>query len=238
MLVLEAIGIEVIAGCVAGALIARGHRMRLARRRHVMARHPSPTFVFADLVGYTSLTEQSGDQAAADVAREFRRAMLLLSREHGAWHVKSMGDGAMIWVPDAGSAVRLAERTLTDVGMRPDLLPVRVGAHTGPAVMRDGDWYGSAVNVAARLAGVAKPNEAVVSDATQLIADDRARSVLCCRDEVGLRGVRQPIVVWRMGPSAGRSDQRAAASRRRRGHENARAGVGPERRLDVRAAGD
>jgi class 3 adenylate cyclase len=201
MLALEAIGIEAIAGCMAGALIARGRRMGLRRRRRRMARHPSPTFVFADLVGYTSLTEKSGDEAAADVAREFRRAMLVLSREHGAWHVKSMGDGAMIWVPDAGSAVRLAERTLTEVGLRPDLLPVRIGAHTGPAVMRDGDWYGNAVNVAARLADMAGPNEAVVSDATQSIADDRAQSALCCREEVGLRGVARPIVVWRMGPN-------------------------------------
>jgi class 3 adenylate cyclase len=199
MLALEAIGIEVIAGSVAGALIARGHGMTRARRRQRMGRHPSPTFVFADLVGYTSLTERSGDQAAADVAREFRRTMLVLSRQHGACHVKSMGDGAMIWVPDAGSAVRLAERTLTEVGMHPDLLPVRVGAHSGPAVMRDGDWYGSAVNVAARLADMAEPNEAIVSDATQSIADDSARSVLRRRDEVGLRGVPQPVVVWRMG---------------------------------------
>jgi hypothetical protein len=65
--------------------------------------------------------------------------------------------------------------------------------------MRDGDWYGSAVNVAARLADMAEPNEAVVSDATQAIADDDARSVLCCRGEVGLRGVARPVVVWRMG---------------------------------------
>jgi adenylate cyclase len=198
VLALEALGIELVAGSVAGALIARAHRVSLAHRRHRMARHPSPTFVFADLVGYTTLTERSGDEAAADVAREFRLAMSLLSREHGAWHVKSMGDGAMIWVPDAGSAVRLAERTLTEVGMRPDLLPVRVGAHTGPAVMRDGDWYGSAVNVAARLADVASPNEAVVSDATQAIADADARSALCCRGEVDLRGVARPMVVWRL----------------------------------------
>ncbi|MGH2895417.1 MAG: adenylate/guanylate cyclase domain-containing protein [Solirubrobacteraceae bacterium] len=219
MLGLEAIGIEVIAGCVAGALIGRGRHIGLARRRHQMARHPSPTFVFADLVGYTTLTEQWGDEAAADVARKFRRAMSLLSRQHGAWHVKSMGDGAMIWVPDAGSAVRLAERTLTEVGMRPDLLPVRVGAHTGPAVMRDGDWYGSAVNVAARLADVAEPNEAVVSDATQAIADDGARSALCCRGEVGLRGMPGPIVVWRMAPHVTRGERRAVPPRRRGGHE-------------------
>jgi class 3 adenylate cyclase len=212
MLALEAIGIDALAGCVAAALIARGRRLRLARRSLRMARHPSPTFVFADLVGYTTLTEQSGDEAAADVARKFRRAMSLLSRQHGAWHVKSMGDGAMIWVPDAGSAVRLVERTLTEVGTRPDLLPVRVGAHTGPAVMRDGDWYGSAVNVAARLADLAKPNEAVVSDATQSIAGEYARSALCCRDEVGLRGVARPVAVWRMVARRPGAQPRAATT--------------------------
>ncbi len=69
------------------------------RRRRRMARHLSPTFVFADLVGYTALTEERGDQAAAKLAREFRRTMCALSREHGATQVKSMGDGVMIWAP-------------------------------------------------------------------------------------------------------------------------------------------
>jgi hypothetical protein len=82
--------------------------------------------------------------------------------------------------------------------------------------MRDGDWYGSAVNVAARLADMAEPNEAVVSDATQAIADDDARSVLRCRGEVGLRGVARPVVVWRMGergpePPARLSEGRGSA---------------------------
>ena len=200
MLGLEAVGIDVIAGCVAGALIARGHRVTLARRRQRMARHPAPTFVFADLVGYTSLTEKSGDQAAADVAREFRRAMLVLSREHGAWHVKSMGDGAMICVPDAGRAVALAERTLTEVGGHPGLLPVRVGAHTGSAVLHDGDWYGSTVNVAARLVDAARPNEALVSDTTRDAAGVGVRRSLSGRHEVGLRGVRSPMGVWPLAP--------------------------------------
>ena len=81
-------------------------------------RYPAPTFVFADLVGYGALTEQRGDEAAMRVAREFRRVMRALSHEHGAWHVKSMGDGAMICVPDASRAVALAGRTLAEVGAR------------------------------------------------------------------------------------------------------------------------
>jgi class 3 adenylate cyclase len=161
-----------------------------------MARHAAPTFVFADLVGYTVLTERCGDEAAMRVAREFRRVMSLLSDQHGACHVKSMGDGAMIWVPDATQAVALAERTLVEVGTRADLLPVRVGAHTGPAVMHEGDWYGSAVNVAARLAGAAQPNEALVSDSTHAAAGAGVWRALRRRDVVGLRGVESPIGVW------------------------------------------
>ena len=122
------------------------------RRRRWMRSHPTPTFVFVDLAGYTALTETRGDHAAARVASEFLRTMSGLSREHGAWQVKSMGDGVMIWAPDAARAVALAADTLEDVGTREDLLPVRVGVHTGPAVMCGWDWYGSTVNVAARLA--------------------------------------------------------------------------------------
>jgi adenylate cyclase len=86
---------------------------------------------------------------AAGGAREFGRTIPELSRKHGAWQVKSMGDGAMIWASDPARAVALAACVLEEVGVRPDLLPVRVGVHTGSVVMRGGDWYGSAVNLRA-----------------------------------------------------------------------------------------
>jgi adenylate cyclase len=169
----------------------------LTRRRRRMRRHPAPTFVFADLVGYTALTEQRGDAAAADLAREFRRAMCALSREHGAWQVKSMGDGVMIWSPDPAAAVALARRAVHQVGARPDLLSVRVGVHTGPAVMRGCDWYGGAVNVAARLAREAEPGEALISDATRAAARGRVRGLERQR-ELTLRGIKTPIATWRL----------------------------------------
>jgi class 3 adenylate cyclase len=161
-----------------------------------MRRHPAPTFVFADLVGYTGLTDARGDEAAARVAREFRRAMTRLSREHGATQVKSMGDGVMIWAPDPGAAIALARRTVDDVGRRDDLLPVRVGVHTGPAVMDGCDWYGGTVNTAARLARSAEPNQALVSGATRAAA---GYGLLGRSGEVALRGLRDPVVAWRLG---------------------------------------
>jgi class 3 adenylate cyclase len=195
--------VELMAGCLAGGAIVLAHWMWAQSRLRWMASHPTPTFLFADLVGYTALTERCGDDAGARVAREFRRAMAALSREHGAWQVKSMGDGAMIWAPDAARAVALAERTVLEIGTRPDLLPVRVGAHTGPALMRDGDWYGSSVNLAARLARAAGPNEAMISVTTQSAAR-RVESSLKSRCELVLRGVEQPMVAWRLAADASR----------------------------------
>ena len=125
------------------------------------------SFVFADLAGFTRLTEQHGDHVAAEVASEFRRAMRALSRRHGAREVRSLGDGLMIWAPDAGSATVLAAHAVAKIGTRPDLLPVRVGVHTGSAVRRGREWYGHAVNVAASLAAEARPNEARLSAATR-----------------------------------------------------------------------
>src|SRR5207248_2505813 len=154
-----------------------------------MRRHPAPTFVFADLAGYTALTEERGDEAAARVAREFRRTMSALSREHGAWQVKSMGDGVMIWAPDAHRALALAAHTVELAGTRADLLPVRVGVHTGPAVMRGCDWYGSAVNVAARLADQAEPNQALISAATRAAVRGPDTRLLSDRRELALRGI-------------------------------------------------
>jgi adenylate cyclase len=152
--------------------------------------------MFVDLAGYTTLTEAHGDQAAARVASEFQRAMSGLIREHGAWQVKSMGDGVMIWAPDAARAVALAADTLEEVGSRGDLLPVRIGIHTGPAVMCGWDWYGSTVNVASRLAGKAGANEALVSAASRAAVRGDLPHPLSSRRQLCLRGVDRPVVAW------------------------------------------
>ena len=85
------------------------------------ARLPSAihlTFPFADLVGYTALTEAVGDAAAADLAREFRRTMCALSTDHGARQVKSMGDGVMAPTPPSHRPMRVARPGLEHLNRR------------------------------------------------------------------------------------------------------------------------
>lgn len=98
--------IEIAVWCIVGIALVGLIVWWATSRRRWMRRHPAPTFVFADLAGYTALTEERGDEAAAVLAREFRRTMCALSREHGAWQVKSMGDGVMIWLPTPGARSR------------------------------------------------------------------------------------------------------------------------------------
>jgi adenylate cyclase len=125
------------------------------------------TFLFADIVGFTAFTERVGDDAAADVAVAFKSAAVHAAERLGCELVKDLGDGVMIHGRDAVRVVMLAlrlARELADEGWCP---PVRMGLHSGTAVRRDGDWYGSTVNIAARLAGSAGAGEILMSVETR-----------------------------------------------------------------------
>jgi adenylate cyclase len=187
--------IGMIASCLAASVAVGLIAFASTGRRRRMRRHPAPTFVFADLAGCTALTEERGDEAAADVVREFRRVMCALSRGHGATQVKSMGDGVMIWAPDPSDAIALAAHAVEEVGTRSDLLPVRVGVTPGRPSCAAATGT-AAVNIAARLARQAEPNDALVSAATRAAAGHRLAAALDDRREVALRGVRDMVAAW------------------------------------------
>jgi adenylate cyclase len=65
------------------------------------------TFLFADLAGFTALTEAHGDEQAADLAHEFSRAGAELLPRHGAEQVKTIGDALMLRVDQPAEAVKL-----------------------------------------------------------------------------------------------------------------------------------
>lgn len=144
------------------------------------------TFIFADLAGYTALTEAHGDEAAAAAAAAFCRAARKIAREYDAEEVKTIGDAILLRLADAGDAVHLGARLANDVGRRHETLGVRVGIHTGTAVRQDGDWFGSAVNVAARVADAARSGQVLLSDETR-----RAAGGAIGVDQVRGRGVRR-----------------------------------------------
>ncbi len=121
-----------------------------------------PAIAFIDLTAYTRLTEESGDEAAAVQAGRFAELVGELSAANGGRLVKLLGDGAMTHFPDGDSAVRFALELLERAPTQ-ELPPVRVGIDAGSVVRRDGDYFGSVVNAAARVADYARPRELLVT---------------------------------------------------------------------------
>lgn len=128
------------------------------------------TFVFADLAGYSALTEAHGDEEAADAAADFVRAARELLRDYSAEEVKTIGDALLIRMESVGDAVEVSKRLICELGVRERALGIRVAMHTGTAVERDGDWFGSGVNIAARAADAARSGQVVLTGASRELA--------------------------------------------------------------------
>ena len=155
------------------------------------------TFVFADLAGYTALTEAHGDERAADVAAAFCEELRALLGCYGAEEIKAVGDALIVRVADAGQALALGARIVGDFDARDRALGVRVGMHTGTAVRRGNDWFGSAVNVASRIADLAHAGEVIVSAATRDAAVSCALAgELRSRGRRSLKHIPQPMEVF------------------------------------------
>jgi adenylate cyclase len=115
-----------------------------------------PAMCFLDLAGYTRLTEERGDRAAAALATSLADLVEEVSLPHGGQPVKWLGDGVMFHFPLPGRAV-LAALEMVERTPEAGLPPAHVGLHAGPVVFQDGDYFGRTVNLAARIAGHAGP---------------------------------------------------------------------------------
>ena len=150
-----------------------------------------PAVCFLDMTGYTRLTDERGDEAAADLATRLATLVRRCSREHGGEPVKWLGDGVMFYFPDPGPGV-LAALDMTEGVATEALPPAHVGIHAGPVVFQEGDYFGRTVNIAARIAEYARPGEVLVS---QEVVEAAAGTPVRFREigPIALRGVSDPL---------------------------------------------
>ena len=156
----------------------------------------SQTFLFADLAGYTALTEVMGDEEAARVVDDYCIVARRLLAEYDAQEVKSIGDALLIRVPEAGAAVRLGLRIAIEVGAQHGFPAVRVGMHHGPAIERNGDFFGRTVNIAARVSALAGAGEVLVTQAVVRAAGDLASIRFLERGRRALKGIDEPMLLY------------------------------------------
>jgi adenylate cyclase len=122
-----------------------------------------PAIAFLDLTGYTTLAEERGDQAAAELAADLASVVQRAAHDHGGRPVKWLGDGVMFHFADPGGAIvsglDLIEQTEKTLDVS-----ARIGINAGAVVAQEGDYFGRTVNIAARIADYARPHEVLVSD--------------------------------------------------------------------------
>ncbi len=168
------------------ALEAAGVRRRPPRRVEAAA--------FADLSGYTRLTEESGDEAAARTAIALAALVNEVAERHRGTAVKMLGDGVHFHFRDPADAVR-ASLELVESAPARGLPPAHVGINAGPMLYEEGDYFGRTVNVAARIAALAGAGQAYVGESlVERVAEDGFRLL-----EVGefeLKGIATPVRVY------------------------------------------
>jgi class 3 adenylate cyclase len=155
-----------------------------------------PAVVFADLSGYTRLTEALGDEAAAGVAATLQRRAEAVARGHGGRLVKLLGDGAMLHFRDPSQAVSAGLALIDDLGSHLEL-DARAGVAAGPVIERDRDLFGRTVNLAARIAETAGPGEVVVSESVKQEIEAGGFTFEPLGD-AGLKGIADPVPLFRV----------------------------------------
>ncbi len=149
------------------------------------------TAMFVDIVDFTSLSQRADAAELSGILSAFESAAHSAAVDHGGHVVKMLGDGAMLSFSNAGQAVAAAREL---VAYRPELPPCRAGIASGRVLSRQGDLFGGAVNLAARLAGVAGPGEIAVDEPPDGVDVQRM-------DPVELTGYDEAVVPYRLTPN-------------------------------------
>jgi adenylate cyclase len=156
---------------------------------------------FADLAGYTRLTEEQGEEHAVDAVERFveqvERTLPIDARV-----IKTLGDEAMIVAAEPVALTRWAVDFQTQAP--PDVPPPRIGVHHGEAIYRDGDYYGREVNQAARVVARAAGGEVLVTRAVVDLAEGVDGLVFEPIGRVGLKGFSEPTELFLAARSNGR----------------------------------
>ncbi|MEX0682938.1 MAG: adenylate/guanylate cyclase domain-containing protein [Dehalococcoidia bacterium] len=158
--------------------------------------------MFADLASFTPLAEAMGDVAAAEVVARFAEMVRLANiRCHGRI-VKQIGDAFMVVFSECFSAVSCALELEERASAESHFPAVRVGLHFGPVLYREGDYIGSNVNIASRLAEAANRHQILVSSEVR----DRARELATVEwiriGKQRLKGLAAEIEVFEARPTA------------------------------------
>ena len=166
-----------------------------------MTVNPVRTFVFVDISGFTALTEAHGDEEAVATLARFREIT------HAALApsdilVKTIGDAVMLAFSQPAHAVLALRRLFEGASADPSMPLVRAGVHHGSAIADDDDFFGSTVNLAARVAAYAGGGQLLVTEHVALTATDTGEIVTHV-GAMSLRNIAEPVDLYEIDLNPG-----------------------------------
>lgn len=153
----------------------------------------------ADMVGYTSRMENDEPGTLAALSAHLDGTATPLINRHRGRIVKLMGDGLLASFNSAADAVACAVEWQQKPSENPDPLRFRIGINLGDIIMKDGDVFGSGVNLASRLEQLAPPGGVLVSDAVYRVVGNRIPVVWEDAGTHSIKNVVEPVRAWRIG---------------------------------------
>jgi class 3 adenylate cyclase/YHS domain-containing protein len=149
-------------------------------------------FLIADLSGFTALTETHGGLHAAAVVRRYLE-LVRASLRGGARLLERVGDSVLIACVAPADAVRTAIALRQAAEAEPRFPPVRQGIHGGVVMQWDGSYFGTPLNLAARLADHAGPGQILCTEGIARAALDLEPSTFRPVGAVSLKNIREPV---------------------------------------------
>lgn len=158
------------------------------------------TFLFADLAGFTALTETHGDDDATNVVSRFYD-LAHASLAGNTRLIKTIGDAVMIIADEPPAAVSTALRLAATVHAEAGFPMLRVGLHSGSAVERSGDYFGAAVNLAARITAYARSDQILCTNTVAQSIRNLDIAVIYSVGMVSLKNMAQPVELFEIEDS-------------------------------------
>ena len=159
------------------------------------------TVMFADISGSTRLYEKLGDQTANRIISDIMKLMTDITQQNSGTVIKTIGDEVMCRFYRVDDAINAACKIQEAIDNRPPVddvnIGVHIGLHWGPAIIKpDGDLFGDAVNVAARMTGIAKSRQIITTEATALQLSPELREHSREIDHAYVKGKSRDIVIY------------------------------------------
>ena len=155
------------------------------------------TILFADLSGFTALTEVHGDERATAIVLRFYDMARSVLREDAAL-VKTIGDAVMIVCSEARSCVLIALDLQALVNAEPAFPRMRAGLHVGPVTEAAEDFFGNAVNIAARVAAYARSEQILCTEAVASSLGSPSPCLMSRIGPVAMKNVHQGVVIFEL----------------------------------------